>query len=108
MAKNLIILIVFYLVGWFLFTYKLTDVPPGINGDEAVIGYLSSQISKTGYVNGKFLPLFANISWPDWKQPVTLYSTVAAFKIFGISYFNLRAVSVFFVLISGTFIFFLA
>ena len=108
MAKTVIILLTFCLAGWFLFTYKLTDVPLGINGDEAAIGYVSSLIAKTGYdSNSKFLPLFTTISWPDWKQPVTVYSTVAAFKLFGISYFNLRAVSVFFVLLSGIIIFFL-
>lgn len=109
MLKTIIILFIFYIMGTFLFTYKLTDVPPGINGDEAAIGYLAVSISKTGYDNnGKFLPLFTTVSWPDWKQPVTVYSTVAAFKLFGISFFNLRAVSIFFVLLSGTIIFFLA
>ena len=109
MAKTLIILLTFYLIGWFLFTYKLTDVPPGINGDEAAIGYLASLIAKTGHDSeGKFLPLFTTLSWPDWKQPITMYSTVATFKIFGTSFFNLRAVSVIFVLLGGTIIFFLA
>lgn len=109
MAKTVVILFVFILMGWFLFTYKLTDVPPGINGDEAAIGYSASLIAKTGYdANGQYLPIFTNISWPDWKQPITVYTTVAAFKLFGVSYFNLKAVSVFFVLFSGTIIFFLA
>jgi len=109
MVKTFLILCIFYLAGWFLFTYKLTDVPPGINGDEAAIGLIASSIAKTGHdPSGKFLPLFSNISWPDWKQPVTVYSTVATFKLFGTSFFNLRAVSVFFVLLSGTIIFFLA
>lgn len=109
MVKTLIILLIFYLTTWFLFTYKLTDVPPGINGDEAAIGYSASLIAKTGHdINGKFLPLFTTLSWPDWKQPVTIYSTVAAFKLFGTSFFNLRAVSVFFAMLGGTIIFFLA
>lgn len=108
MLKAIIILLIFYIVGWFLFSYKLTDVPPGINGDEAAIGYSASLIAKTGHDSeGKFLPLFTTLSWPDWKQPITIYSTVAAFKIFGTSFFNLRAVSIFFVLLSGTIIFFL-
>ncbi len=109
MVRTVIILLIFCTIGWFLFTYKLTDVPPGINGDEAAIGYLSSLIAKTSHdASGRFLPLFSNVSWPDWKQPITVYSTVAMFKLFGISYFNLKAVSVFFVLISGIIIFLLA
>lgn len=108
MVKILVVLFVFCLLGWFLLTYKLTDVPPGINGDEAVIGFLASEIVKTGKdPEGNFLPLFTKVSWPDWKQPVTIYSTVVVFKIFGTSYFNLKAVSVVFVLISGILVFFL-
>lgn len=107
--RNLLILSIFCLVGWFLFTIKLTDVPPGINGDEAAIGYSSALISKTGFDSkGKFLPLFTTVGWPDWKQPVTIYSTVLIFKLFGVSYFNLKLVSVLFVLLSGITIFFLA
>ena len=103
-----LIIFIFCIAGWFLFTYKLIDVPPGINGDEAAIGYSAALISKKGYdSSGKFLPLFTTISWPDWKQPVTIYSTVLMFKLFGISYFNLKAVSVLFVLVSGIIIFFL-
>src|SRR3989338_7375851 len=106
--RNLLILIVFSIIGWFLFTFKILDVPPGINGDEAVIGYSSTLIARTGHdSDGRFLPIFTTISWPDWKQPVTIYSTVLFFKAFGISYFNLRVVSVLFVLISGMITFFL-
>lgn len=109
MAKKLISAVFIAISLWFLFTFKLTDVPPGINGDEAAIGYSAALISKTGYdKNGRFLPLFTTVGWPDWKQPVTVYSTALIFKLFGISYFNLKAVSVLFVLISGMIIFFLA
>lgn len=109
MAKKLISAVFIAISLWFLFTFKLTDVPPGINGDEAAIGYSAALISKTGYdKNGRFLPLFTTVGWPDWKQPVTIYSTALIFKLFGISYFNLKAVSVIFVLISGMIIFFLA
>ncbi len=106
--RNLLVLLIFCLIGWFLFTYKLTDTPPGINGDEAAIGYSSALIAKTGYDSrGKFLPVFTTVGWPDWKQPVTIYSTVLMFKLFGISYFNLKAVSALFILLSGIIIFFL-
>lgn len=103
------VLLLFFVIGWFLFTYRILDVPPGINGDEAVIGYNAALVARSGYdSNGKFLPLFtAAKDSNDWKQPITFYSTVLAFRIFGISYFALRAVSVFFVLLSGSLIFFL-
>jgi len=54
------------------------------------------------------LPLFVSTSnQTDWKQPITFYSTVLAFKIFGPSYGLLRRVSVIFVLVSAMLIFLL-
>ncbi len=103
------IVLLFLLVGWFLYTFRILEVPPGINGDEAVIGYNAALVAKNGFdSNGKFLPLFTGIAVSkDWKQPVTVYATALAFRIFGPSYFILRSVSVFFVLLSGILIFLL-
>lgn len=99
---RLLLLIIILAISWFLFTYKLEEVPPGINGDEAIIGLNAAEIAKTGYdLEGRFLPLFTKaVGSTDWKQPITLYSTSLMFKIFGVSYFNLRVVSVVFVLTS--------
>lgn len=85
-----------------LFSYKLTEIPPGINSDEASIGYNAILISKTSKdEQGRFLPLFiATFQQTDWKQPITFYSTVLVFKLFGASFFTLRLVSVIFALIS--------
>lgn len=107
--SSLITVLLFITAGWFLFTYRILDVPPGINGDEAAIGFNAALVSRSGYdSNKRFLPLFTAAKGSnDWKQPVTFYFEAAAFRIFGPSYFTLRAVSVFFVLISGAIIFFL-
>lgn len=106
---QIIIVILFFIFGWFLFTYRILDVPPGINGDEAAIGYNAALVASNGYdSNGRFLPLFTAIKdSKDWKQPVTFYSEVLTFRLFGPSYFNLRIVSVLFVLLSGGLIFLL-
>lgn len=87
----------------------MVEVPPGINGDEASIGYNAALISKTLHdENNKFLPLFVlTLDQKDWKQPVTVYSTAIAFKIFGTSFETLRGVSVFYVLISASLLFLL-
>ncbi len=108
-AQIFITIIAFFIVGWFLFTYRILEVPPGINGDEAVIGYNAALVSKNGYdSNNVFLPLFISVPGSnDWKQPITFYAEILAFRIFGPSFFTLRAVSVFFVLVSGILIFFL-
>lgn len=107
--RIIIVLVVFYIFSWSLFTFRITDVPPGINGDEAAIGYNAALVARTGFdQSGRFLPLFVSaFDLTDWKQPITFYSTVLAFKIFGPSYFLLRAVSVVFILISSFIIFLL-
>lgn len=109
MTKKFALFFLIITAFWFLFTFRLTDVPPGINGDEAAIGYNAALISQTGKdARGNFLPLFTSMPESfDWKQPVTVYATALAFKIFGSSYFVLRAVSVFFTLISALLIYLL-
>ncbi len=110
MNKLSIFFLVFLIAGWYFFSYRITDVPPGINGDEAAIGYNAALVSKTGHdSSGRFLPLFISaFDLTDWKQPVTFYSTVLAFKLFGTTYEMLRQVSVVFVLISAALVFFLS
>lgn len=107
--KNSVLLIILVTFGWIFYTFKITDVPPGINGDEATLGYNAALISKTlKDENGRFLPLFVSThEGKDWKQPVSMYATSVAFSVFGPSYFTLRGVSVFFVLVSTLLIFIL-
>lgn len=108
-SRDWIILILILVFFWFLLTFKITEVPPGINGDEATLGFNAALVSRTlRDENGRFLPLFVSThDGKDWKQPITFYSTVLAFKIFGPSYFFLRAVSVVFILVSSFIIFLL-
>lgn len=107
--KNNFLIILLVTFGWFFYTLKITEVPPGINGDEAVIGYNAALVARTGFDSrGNYLPIFTTMPDSlDWKQPVTFYATVLVFKLFGPSYFTLRAVSTIFVLLSGFLIFLL-
>lgn len=104
---NVKVILLFFILGFFLLTYKILDVPPGINGDEAAIGYNAALVARTGHdQSGRFLPLFiSTFNLSDWKQPITFYTTVLAFKLFGPSYYTLRAVSVVILLVSGIIIF---
>jgi len=108
-AKTFIFLLVFCVVVWIIFTFKITEVPPGINGDEAAIGYNATLISDTlKDENGRTLPLFiSTLDGKDWKQSVTMYTTALAFRVFGPSYELFRSVSVVFVLVSSVLLFFL-
>ena len=97
----------FFLGLAFLFSYQLTQIPPGINIDESSIGYNASLISRTLHdENGRWLPVFIlTLAGRDWKQPIRIYLTALLFKLFGPSYIGLRLVSVLFALVSS-FIFF--
>lgn len=111
-AKAMNKLIIFFLcffLGWLFFSFRITDVPPGINGDEAAIGYNAVLVARSGHdASGKLLPIFVSaFDLTDWKQPITFYSTTLAFKILGPSYALLRGVSVILILISATLIFLL-
>lgn len=99
--KKLLVLFLVCFLAFVLLIYKITDVPPGINGDEAGIGYNAMLISRNlTDENNNFLPLFIFAKSSDWKQPVTVYTTALFFKLFGPSYWLLRATSIFFVLVS--------
>lgn len=92
-----------------LFTFRITEVPPGINGDEGAIGLNAMSIARTGRDSeGRFLPLFTKSEGSmDWKQPITVYTTALVFKLLGTSYFNLRLSSYFIAVISAFTIFLL-
>lgn len=99
--RNKILLIIVCFISFFILIFRITEVPPGINGDEAGIAYNALLLSRNlRDETGKLLPIFVKPSNSDWKQPVTVYTTAVFFKIFGPSYKMLRMVSVFFALIS--------
>ncbi len=89
-----------------LFSFRLSQVPSGLTVDEASIGYNASLVAKTGKgeTGRKFSFFFLTVNGADWKQPVTIYSTAALFKIMPASVFSLRLVSVIFAAISGVII----
>lgn len=99
----IILLTLVFLILFFFLSYKITEIPPGMNGDEAAIGHNALLLAKTGKdENGKTLPLFVStLNGGDWKQPVTMYSTVVLFKLFDPSYALFRQVSVLIIIISS-------
>lgn len=105
----MLFLVLIISLSWLLFSFKLTEVPPGMNGDEAHIAYNAMLVAKTGHdQNGKFLPIFiSNSEQKDWKQPITFWAEVLGFKLFGISYVVFKEVSVFFALAGGLLLFLL-
>lgn len=81
-------------VGILLRTYKVSEIPPGVNRDEASIGYTAYSILMTGkdeYEKG--YPISFQ-SFGDWKLPLYIYATIPAIKLFGLNEFAVRIISI--------------
>ncbi len=106
--KKIFFLIFFIILAFILLSFRITQVPPGINGDESGIGHNAILISKNlTDENDNFLPLFIFAKGSDWKQPVSVYTTALVFKIFVVSFWSLRVASILFVITSIIILYFL-
>lgn len=108
--KNSFILIIVTAALFFLYSYKLLEVPTGLTVDEASFGYNAALLSQTGRdERGLPHPIFILYqAGKDWRQPLTQYYLAALFKVFGPSVFLLRASSVIIAVFSVTALYFLA
>ena len=96
MNKKIIIvgLLSSILISLFLHFYKLNQVPPCINADEAAFAYNAYSILKTGRDEyGVFLPLRFK-SFEDYKLPLYTYLSVPFIAIFGLNDFSTRALNI--------------
>lgn len=88
--KYLLILLTILVLGAVLRLYNLTNIPPGVNRDEASIGYTAYSLLLTGKDEyGKFFPVSFQ-SFGDWKLPLYIYATAVSVKIFGLTEFAVR------------------
>jgi 4-amino-4-deoxy-L-arabinose transferase-like glycosyltransferase len=88
-----LIFIAIVIVGFILRFYKLGDIPPGVNRDEAAIGYNAYSILTTGKDEyGRLLPLSFE-SFGDWKLPAYIYLSIPFIKLFGLSDISVRLLS---------------
>lgn len=96
MKKNIIILILVILLGFILRIWHAESVPPGINRDEASIGYTTYSILKTGRDEyGVFLPLSIK-SFGDWKLPLYVYLDLIPVGLLSLSDLSVRLPSLVF------------
>jgi 4-amino-4-deoxy-L-arabinose transferase-like glycosyltransferase len=96
MNKATIWLILIVLFGFFLRFYQVSSIPPGLNRDEAAIGYTAYSILKTGRDEfGRFLPVSLE-SFGDWKLPLYVYFTTPFVAIFQLTELTVRLPSVLF------------
>ena len=92
--KTYLIFFLILISALFLRLYKIHAVPPGVNRDEASIGYTAYSLLLTGRDEyGIQYPLSFQ-SFGDWKLPFYIYATVPFVKIFGLSELAVRLPSV--------------
>lgn len=87
-------LIIIVLLAAILRLYRITDAPPGVNRDEASIGFTASSLAATGKDEyGRTLPISFE-SFGDWKMPLYIYTDIPFIKLFGVSELAVRLPSV--------------
>lgn len=87
--------------------YKVTEIPPSLNWDEASIAYNAYSIFKTGKDEwGKFLPLHFK-SYGEYKLPVQIYGSIPAVAIFGLNELGVRLTPVLYGTLTVLVLFFL-
>ncbi len=78
------------LLASFLRLYKLDQVPPGVNRDEASIGFTAYSLIQTGKDEyGRPSPVSFQ-SFGDWKLPLYIYTTVPFVKTLGLTEIAVR------------------
>lgn len=107
---SLLPLILLTVLLFLFFTYKLTEVPSGINLDEVQYGYNGILLANTWHdQNGRFLPPFIlDPKHEAWYPPYMQYLIVISFKIFGPSIWALRLPTAILSTLSAFLIFYLA
>ena len=88
--KQIFLLVLIMFLAAFLRLYKINEVPPGVNRDEASIGYTAYSLMQTGKDEyGKPFPLSFQ-SFGDWKLPLYVYATIPFVKLFDLNELAVR------------------
>ena len=105
--KAICIFFIILFIASFLSIYRINQIPPGVNRDEASIGYTAYSILKTGRDEyGRLFPLSFQ-SFGDWKLPFYIYTVVPFVSVFGLTELAVRLPSVIFGIASVGLTFFL-
>lgn len=83
--STIIIVSLIIILGLFLRTYKLGDIPAGFFCDEASIGYNAYSLLHTGKDEYSIsFPIFFK-AFGEYKNPIQIYSTVPFIAAFGLN-----------------------
>jgi len=101
------ILILIVLVAFILRFYKVTEIPPSLNWDEASIGVNGYSILKTGKDEwGQFLPIHFK-AYGEFKLPLQVYFSIPAISVFGLNEIGIRLTPIIYGTLTVLAIFFL-
>jgi len=90
LSKRIVVLIIIFLIAATLRLYKLGEIPPSPDWDEAALGYNAYSILKTGKDEyGTPFPLSLR-SFDDYKPPLYMYLSVPFIRLFGLSVWSIR------------------
>lgn len=85
-----IVLFFILIVAAFFRLWHLSDIPPGVNRDEASIGYTALSLKETGKDEyGRSFPLSFE-SFGDWKLPLYIYTSIPFVSVFGLNELAVR------------------
>nr|MBI5455864.1 phospholipid carrier-dependent glycosyltransferase [Candidatus Levybacteria bacterium] len=93
---KILLFLTIFVIACILRFYQLQNVPPGVNRDEASIGYTAYSLLQTGKDEyGRLFPVSFE-SFGDWKLPLYIYTVVPFVYVFGLSELAVRLPSVIF------------
>lgn len=88
------VLIAIVTAALFLRLWDISQVPPGVNRDEASIGITAYSLMMTGKDEyGRMLPISFE-SFGDWKLPLYIYTVIPFIKLMGLTELAVRIPSV--------------
>lgn len=103
-----ILVVLVVILAFVLRFYKVNEIPPSLNWDEASIAYNAYSVLQTGRDEwGQFLPVHFR-SYGEYKLPLQIYASIPAIAVFGLSEFGVRITPVFYGTLTVLFLYFLA
>ncbi len=90
MVKSFFILLIIFLIALYFRIYDLSNIPAGLHGDEASIGYNAYSLLKTGHdQNGNFLPITID-QFGDYRPAGYHYLAIPFVALIGLNEIAVR------------------
>ncbi len=91
--KHSVVLFLLLIIGFFVRCFLLGTIPPGLNQDEASIGYESFALGKHGVDRNGFHNPVHLVSWGNGQNALYAYLSMPFISMFGLNPFSVRLVN---------------